>query len=1083
MRRTHRRHLRRLVPLAILWCLPAIAQDLEAGFASPPDNCRPWVYWFWLNGNITREGITADLEAMARVGIGGVLIMEVDQGTPAGPVAFASDTWRELFRHALHEAHRLGLQVNLNNDAGWCGSGGPWIRPDEAMQKLVWTETRLRGPARFEGVLPQPETVADYCRDVAVVAFPTPAEYTIPDIDAKSALVRRDLPRASQYDALPPEQTIPRDRIVYLTEHLGPYGRLSWDVPEGDWTVLRFSHTPTGSQNAPSPASGRGLECDKLSTTGAEAHFYRFLQRLIFESLHLSQSTFVAAHIDSWETGSQNWTQSFPEEFRRRRRYDIRPFLPVMTGRVVESLEVSERFLWDLRQTVSELLVENYAGHFRDLCRQSGLRLSIEAYGDTTCDNLAYAGRADEPMGEFWASPSFGAAETLTQMVSAAHTYGRRIVGAEAFTAGDGERWLYHPGSIKPLGDWAFCRGINRFVVHRYALQPWPEPRGGGMSMGPWGLHYERNQTWWERSGPWHLYLTRCQYLLQQGLPVVDLLYLAPEGAPSAFVPPSSVQRSGYKADACSPEAAFARLDYNDGRLVLPDGMSYRALVLPNTSTMTPQLLRRLGRLAEAGATIIGAPPGATPGLTDYPECDEELRALADAIWAAGGVLRDKDPVEVLKQAGVAPDFSADRGLDFCHRRIDKTDVYFVANPQAFSVNATCTFRIGDRPPELWYPETGAMERAAVYVQDEHTTTLPLRLEAGDSVFVVFGPRSDDPDDPVVRILRDDKDLWPPETAGAAITILSAAWGPEGDEARTKDVTQQLQRMVDRGANAVTVAELAAEGDPAYGVVKTLTVHYEVDGQAHVASATDPERIVLSIPSDAAPALLLRRTKEAGLFAQASEAGSYRVVTRSGKSMALEAAASEVLDLPGPWELTFPPDAGTPESVPLPTLVPWNEQEDEAVRHFSGTAVYRSSFVPPDELLAESRRVILDLGRVDVIARVRLNEQDLGILWRAPHRVDVTAALRAGENALAIEVTNLWPNRMIGDERLPEDSDRNPNGTLTKWPQWLLEGKPSPSGRHTFTSWRLWAGDAPLQPSGLAGPVVLRTQRVTQVEP
>ena len=307
-------------------------------------------------------------------------------------------------------------------------------------------------------------------------------------------------------------------------------GRLVWDVPPGKWTVVRFGHTPTGKDNHPAPLEGRGLECDKLSRKAADAMFEGLMGKLIADSKPLAGKTLVATHIDSWEVGSQNWTPAFREDFQRLRGYDPLPFLPVMTGRVVDSLEVSERFLWDLRQTISELVVENYAGRFRELAHQHGLRLSIEAY-DGCCDDMTYAGQADEPMGEFWSWAFGSGADWCTEMSSAAHIYGKPILGAEAFTATDKEKWLGHPGGIKALGDWAFCEGINRFVFHRYALQPWRDVKPG-MSMGPWGLHYERTETWWEQSKAWHEYLARCQFLLQQGQFVADICYLEPEASP-----------------------------------------------------------------------------------------------------------------------------------------------------------------------------------------------------------------------------------------------------------------------------------------------------------------------------------------------------------------------------------------------------------------------------------------------------------------------------------------------------------------------------------------------------------------------
>ena len=347
-------------------------------------------------------------------------------------------------------------------------------------------------------------------------AFPTPAiDYTIAKRPGKTGEGTQEIPLRATYPVLPADSTIAKDRIVMLTGESCKNGRVNWNVPAGKWTLLRIGHTTTGKDNHPAPIDGRGLECDKLSKEAAEVAFNGLMGKVIADSRPLvgEAKTMVSTHIDSWEVGSQNWTPKFREEFQQRRGYDPLPLFPVMVGHVVDSLEVSERFLWDVRMTISDLVVENYAGRFQELARQHGIRLSIEAYGEPA-DDLTYAGRADEPMSEFWSWDKFGAAFSCTEMASAAHVYGKRILGAEAFTASDSERWQGHPAYIKDLGDWAFCEGVNRFVFHRYALQPWTNPeRPPGVSMGPWGLHYERTQTWWEQSRAWHEYLARCQYL------------------------------------------------------------------------------------------------------------------------------------------------------------------------------------------------------------------------------------------------------------------------------------------------------------------------------------------------------------------------------------------------------------------------------------------------------------------------------------------------------------------------------------------------------------------------------------------
>ena len=606
-----------------------------ATFAAPPQSAKPWVYWFWLNGNISREGITADLEAMHRVGIGGVLIMEVDQGIPLGPVPFAGPKWRELFKHMVAEAGRLGIEVDMNNDAGWNGSGGPWVKPEHGMQKVVWTETAIEGAKQFDGVLPQPQTVGNYYRDIAVLAFPTPAadgdskkRYRIDHIEGKTALGRETVTPRAQYPAVPAEAIVARDGIQNLTAKLDAKGRLTWDAPAGKWTVLRIGHTLTGVVNGPSPKSGEGLECDKLSREAFDEHWAGLMGKLIADVGPEAGKTLTYTHIDSWENGSQNWTPKMREEFQQRRGYDMLPWLPVMTGRVVDSLEASERFLWDLRKTISELNNDNYAGRAAELAHQHGMKLSIEAYGSGMFDDISYGGRADSPMGEFWIGG--GAIETLKDMASAGHVYGRNIVGAESFTAvTEVAKWMNSPQTIKSLGDTAFCEGINRFVFHRYAMQPWLN-RVPGMTMGPWGIHYERTETWWNQTGPWHEYLARCNYLLRQGLFVADICYLQTEDAPNglAYAP-----RTAYAFDGCPPEVVLTRMKVEDGRLVLPDGMSYRLLVLPPSETMTPVLLAKIKELVEAGATVVGSKPLKSPSMSDYPKCDADLQQLVAELW------------------------------------------------------------------------------------------------------------------------------------------------------------------------------------------------------------------------------------------------------------------------------------------------------------------------------------------------------------------------------------------------------------------------------------------------------------------
>ncbi|MHB0998976.1 MAG: glycosyl hydrolase [Armatimonadota bacterium] len=1164
--------IRQYIVAVLILCsmLPAAAGNLAKDFQSPPVSAQPWVYWFWLNGNVTREGITADLEAMKRVGIGGVLIMEVDQGAPLGPVDFMSPKWRELFKHVVSEAQRLGLEVNMNNDAGWNGSGGPWIKPEQSMQKVVWSELDVEGSKHFEGSLPQPETVAGFYRDITVLVFPTPGSYRIPDISARAAYQVGGIGAPIQRDLLP-EMLIDQSKIIDISEKMDTSGHLSWDVPPGKWTIVRFGHTSTGATNAPAPVSGTGLECDKLSKEGSDASFNGMMAKLIADVGPAAGKSLAATHVDSWENGSQNWTVRMPEEFRQRRGYDMLPLLPVMTGRVIGSPVVSERFLWDLRQTISELVVENYAGHIHELANTNGLRFTVEAYG-SPCDSIPYGGQSDEPMGEFWVGKGYEpgrAYEICKGMASSGHVYGKNIIGAESFTSDDKERWLNHPASVKLAGDLAFCTGINRFVFHRYAMQPWIQDRKPGMTMGPWGLHYERTQTWWEQSKPWHEYLSRCQYMLRKGLFAADICYLQAETPPQSV---SDHKVPGYGWDECSSEVVLTLMSVKNGRIMLPDGMSYRVLVLPETQVMTPHLVGKIKELVQAGATIIGRRPLTSPGLTDYPKCDDDVKRLGDEIWGncdgqavkerrfgKGRVVCGISPEEYLAGTGIKPDFDGDERLHYIHRIDGGTDIYFVANSQKNDVNAICTFRVTGRVPELWWPDTGRIERAGLYRVKDGVTSVLLPLKQSGSVFVVFRDKIGGSDSIVAVTKMGKPVLSTRKEDSPRVVIKRAVYGILDDPNRTRDVRDRVQKIVDSGKRSIPVMQMSGSGDPAFKLVKTLAVDYAIDGKNFHVESQDTDMVLLTdqavkITVEKALYGILNDPKRTldmrSKVQQIADSGqtsfqiaylardydpAYMVLkdlileyTINGKRITVTGNDGDYIDLslhiakpvppydlnndghrfkltawqPGPvelirnsgrqteitvpslpapftvnspWTILFPLNSGAPEQIKLDKLISLSDHPDTGVKYFSGTATYRTTFDAPESLFAKNRAFVLDLGNVQVMAEVILNGKDMGLLWKPPYSIDVTKIVKSGRNEIEVKVTNLWPNRMIGDEQLPEDSDRSAGGTINgPWPQWLLDGKPSPAGRYTFTSWRLWKKDDALLPSGLIGPVTLR---------
>ncbi len=459
---------------------------LTQGFVSPPDSARPGVYWYFMDGNLSKEGMTKDLESMKQAGIGNVIFLEVNVGIPRGPVDFLSDQWQELFKHAVSECKRLGIRMTLEIGPGWTGSGGPWVSPGQSMQHLVSSTIQVSGSEKRKIKLPVPAPKKpyfgeegftpdlkkqwnDFYEDVAVLAFPTPAiNRKIEDIDEKALYYRAPysskpgvkpfLPSLTHYPHLPDGTVISKSQILDLTDKLLPDGTLNWVVPEGNWTIMRFGRRNNGAVTRPAPLPGLGFECDKFDTVALNAHLNEYIGKLlrkIGEPDTKSSGGLKMLHMDSWEMGSQNWTPQLREEFIKRRGYDPLPFYPVYAGNIVESLEISERFLWDLRLTAQELVLEYHAGQVKKYSHQHGLGLSIEPYDMNPTADLELGAVADVPMGEFWSKGfGFNTSFSCIEATSIAHINGQPIVQGEAFTAYL-DAWKQYPGSMKEQGDWA----------------------------------------------------------------------------------------------------------------------------------------------------------------------------------------------------------------------------------------------------------------------------------------------------------------------------------------------------------------------------------------------------------------------------------------------------------------------------------------------------------------------------------------------------------------------------------------------------------------------------------------------------
>lgn len=1301
--------------LVFFQCVATVAgqestDPLASGFESPPVSAKPHTWWHWMNGNVTKEGITADLESMQRVGIGGAQIFNAGEGIPPGPVKFNSPEWHDMFKFAVQEASRLHLEIGLHNCAGWSSSGGPWNTPAHAMQHVTMSETKITGGKEFTGTLPQPPTKWDYYQDIAVLAFPTPDgedtgrqtfapkvtasgshldPLTVPDgkEDTSVSLPISSMPQFLQLEFSQPFATrtvvlglsqgssgvqgvlqvsddgqhfrtlrsftaphrptrplsfslgpkavsarffrvqfnkisdrtkelivskfdlsprlhiedvdakdgdsgafvnsssdegpvadslmIKRDDLVDLTKSMDANGHLTWNVPPGDWTILRIGYTPIGVENHPAPPEGTGPECDKFTPAALDAHWAGFVQKAIDDAGPLAGKgkTFDNVLIDSYEVGGQNWSADFRAEFEKRRGYDPVPFLPAFTGRVVESPEVSERFLWDVRRTIADLFADDYYGHFTELCHEHGMKSAFEPYTGPY-ESMQAGASADLPMGEFWVNNS-GLDPSVKLASSIGHIYGRNLIGTESFTAAPGahSRWLDDPYALKALGDQAFCTGINRLTFHRFAMQPWTN-RWPGMTMGQWGTHFDRTSTWWEQGRAWIQYLTRCQFLLQQGQFVADAAYFDGEDAPNEMPPLDPALPPGHDFDVVDADV-LKNATVKDGQLVLPGGMKYRVLILPSSvRTMTPQVLRKIHALVAGGLPLVGAPPQHSPSLEDYPQCDSEVNSLCHDLWGdcdgnqvtahqfkRGTVIWGQPLDQVFAGLKVPPDFefadASQSHLSYIHRHDGEADIYFISNQRNHFDSVDGIFRVGGKAPEFWHPDTGVIEPAPVWREENGRTIVPLRFDPVGSVFVVFRKAvpgdhavasavqgflspavsikpskliirraiygvirqpaawtdvtarvkamastnalsivanndlaGDDPAPNIIKQLRveyvvngqrhtDEASEGTTLTLRPGAEIVRAIYGNLTDTSAgsspTIDLTKKLAGLIQDGSLNVVADNDLAGSDPAFGIPKELRVDYSLDGVAESTVVAEGDTLSLGnrLAIGEPPAYALRADGAGNVFVQAASPGSIELTTATGKTLAADVTeAPAPLTLDGAWDLSFPPHWGAPAHVAWPRLESWTDSDDTGIKYFSGTATYTKEIEIPSAMLGADRSLWLDLGRVKNLAEVSLNGQSLGILWKPPFRVEITSAARPGRNKLEVKITNLWPNRLIGDEQLPDDREWV-GKRLREWPQWLLEGKPSPTGRYTFTTWHHWTKDDPLLESGLLGPVTI----------
>jgi hypothetical protein len=496
--------------------------DLEADFISPPNSARPYVLWMWMGCNVSKTGITRDLEAMQAAGIGGATIFSladtltpwsgVIRNSPTPDIVAFTEPWWAMIHYACVEAKRLGLELILHNCAGYESSGGTWITPELSMQELVWAEQRVQGGSRFSGILQRPLVPMTPGNPFPKVYIPSLDRIDVPQIEAK-----RTYFRDVAVLAVPAEGHIDAQRVIDLSGKMNANGEIAWDVPEGNWTLYRFGHTTTGAMIQPAQWAAMGLECDKMNSEAVTFHVQHVIAEMKKHLGGLVGNPLTTFYCDSYEAGTPTWTPKMRQEFQSRRGYDLTQWLPVLAGRTVGSDEESARFKEDMKRTIHDLYRDCYWATPGPLAHAAGLKFAAEPYeGPWEIDEVVKY--LDLPTVEFWTTNNRFSPSDLEPVVKAAHAENSRLISAESFTsAPEFAQWREHPAWLKPIGDAAFCAGVNRINVHHFVQQPWGEKYQPGNAMGRWGIHLGRNQTWWKPGKAWIAYLWRCQSLLQKG--------------------------------------------------------------------------------------------------------------------------------------------------------------------------------------------------------------------------------------------------------------------------------------------------------------------------------------------------------------------------------------------------------------------------------------------------------------------------------------------------------------------------------------------------------------------------------------
>ncbi len=1013
---------------------------VEENFMSPPDSIRVAAYWYWINDNLSPEGAEKDLRAMKEAGItrAQIGIIGLDD-LPYGDGTYNSDLWWETMHRALKVAGDLDIEIGIFNCPGWSQSGGPWIKPEESMRHIVTAQTEVSGPGEQTITLPDVEGA---CQDVAVIAYPMfdkeaySKTVTVNKVECKPlvqtlkldkpAMLRSAVVKVSSpintaasikarkgndwavlktfaidryndqnivgFDPYAPiivslpegeyselmleiaapgngaveltlseqpkvertaekqlakmcqvplpmwdfymwdeqpgytsaDWTLDPEKVVVLTSDVKD-GKLTWDVPEGRWVISRIAMATTGVTNSPASPQARGLEVDKLNRDHLKGHFDAYIGEIMRRIPAEDRKTFRILVEDSYETGGQNWTDGMTEKFTERYGYSPLPYLPVLQGIPVGDNEMSDRFLWDLRRLIADLIAYEYVGGLKEISNQNGLTTWLENYGHWgfPSEFLLYGGQSDEIAGEYWSEGTLGDIENRAAS-SCGHIYGKNKIWAESCTAA-GNPFGRYPNVMKQRVDRFFAEGINASLLHLVIHQlDTPDEPG----VAAWfGNEFNRKNTWFEQLDLFTDYLRRCNYVLQQGRYVADVAYFIGEDAPKMTGECNPALPEGYSFDYINADILKNRAKVKDGRLVLESGMEYRVLVLPNQDTMRPEMLECIEKFVKEGLVVLGPAPVRSPSLQGYPESDKKVQEIASRMWVEGKqmVSLGKGEVyaagtnlqEVFDAIGLRPDLSVPAGEQmplFIHRTLKDAQIYFVANPTEELININATFRVDPSlKPQLWDAATGTVRTLPQFTANDGEITIPLQLDALESAFIVF--RKDVP-------------------------------------AATSDVNYPEKQIV---------ADISA----------------------------------------------------------------------------------------GPWTISFQESRRGPvDPITVDSLFDWTTSSDPNIAAYSGKAVYTTDFnltqIPQGE-------VYIDLGKVMVMAKVKVNGEYAGGVWTDPYRVNITPYLKEGNNTVEIDVVSTWRNRLIADASL------------------------APEERVTHANFEILGANEVPQTSGLLGPVTIYT--------